>query len=194
VSFRMKKGVFAVVLLGLPFLLLMLGCAGEPTKQLADAKAALDKARQAEADKYAPDLFTQAENQITEAENLIAQKEYGEARKLLMDAVSVADQAASQAVANKENTKTEVEDYMAAINGAMTQLKETQDLAKQWNIPKKDRELTEEMAAWDENLKEAEAEYDAGNYYSAKELAAQIHQEVTDKESAIRELILAKQK
>lgn len=190
----MKKGIVVIGLLLLPCLLLMLGCGGEPTKQLADAKAALDKAREAEADKYAPDLFTQAENSITEAENLIAQKKYGEAKKLLMDAASVADQAASQAAVNKENTKTEVEDYMAAINGAMNQLKETQDLAKQWGIPKKERELTEEMSTWDENLKKAQAEYDAGNYYSAKEMAAKIHQEVTDKDNQLREMIMAKQK
>jgi hypothetical protein len=55
-------------------------------------------------------------------------------------------------------------------------------------------ELTEEMAAWEENLKNAQAEYDAGNYYSAKEMAAQIHKEATDKESELRELIMAKQK
>jgi hypothetical protein len=190
----MKRGIWVVGLLIVPVFLLILGCGGEPTKQLAEAKDALEKARTAEADKYAPDLFTQAENSITEAENLIAQKKYGEAKKLLMDAKAVADQAASQAVTNKDNTKTEVEDYMAAITGAMKQLKETQDLAKQWGIAKKERELTEQMATWEENLKTAQAEYDAGDYFSAKEAAAKIHQEVTDKDSQLREMIMAKQK
>jgi len=58
----MKKGIWAVGLVIFPFLLLMLGCAGEPTNELAAAKDALENARAAEADKYAPDLFTQAEN------------------------------------------------------------------------------------------------------------------------------------
>lgn len=190
----MKRGIWVVGLLIVPVLLLILGCAGEPTKQLAEAKDALEKARAAEADKYAPDLFAQAENSITEAENLIAEKKYGEAKKLLMDAKAVADQAAEQAVTNKDNTKTEVEDYMAAINSATNQLKETQDLAKQWGIPTKDRDLTDQMATWDENLKKAQAEYDAGNYYSAKEIAAKIHQEMTDKDNQLREMIMAKQK
>lgn len=190
----MKKGVLVPGLLVFVVSFLLLGCGGEPTKQLTEAKDALEKARQAEADKYAPDLFSQAENSIAEAENLIGQKKYGEAKQMLMDAKAVADRAALQAVTNKDNTKTEVEDYLAAINGAMSQLKETQDLAKQWGIPKKQRELTEETATWDENLKKAQAEYDAGNYYSAKEIAAQIHKETTDKESELRELIMAKQK
>jgi len=190
----MRKGILVAGLLIFPVLLLILGCAGEPTNELAAAKDALEKARAAEADKYAPDLFTQAENSITEAENLIAQKKYGEAKKLLMDAKSVAESALSQAEVNREHTKTEVEDFFAAIDQAMKQLKETQDLAKQWGIPKKKRALTEEMSGWDEQLKKAHAEYDSGNYYSAKELAAGIHQEVTTKDNELREMIMAKQK
>jgi len=190
----MKKGILVVGLVIFPFLLLILGCAGEPTNELAAAKAALENARAAEADKYAPDLFAQAENAIIEAENLIAQKKYAEAKKLLMDAKGVAESAGSQAVTNKDNTKTEVEDYLAAIDQTMKQLKETQDLAKQWGIPKKQRELTDEMARWNENLEMARAEYDNENYYSAKELAAAIHQEVTEKDNQLREMIMAKQK
>lgn len=190
----MKRNILSAGLLIVPVFLLILGCGGEPAKELADAKSALENARVAEADKYAPDLFAQAENSIAEAENLIAQKKYGEAKKLLVDAKNAAESAASQAVTNKDNTKTEVEDYLAAIDQSMKQLKETQDLAKQWGISKKQRELTEELARWNENLEKARAEYDAGNYHSAKELAAGIHQELTAKEGELREAIMAKQK
>ncbi|UCB51596.1 MAG: DUF4398 domain-containing protein [Candidatus Zixiibacteriota bacterium] len=190
----MKRGVLFVGLLMVPVFLLVLGCGGEPTNELAAAKGALENARAAEADKYAPDVFTQAENSIAEAENLIAQKKYREAKKLLMDAKNVAETAATQAATNKDNTKTEVEDYLAAIDQGMKQLKETQDLAKQWGIPKKERELADELAAWNVNLEKARAEYDAGNYYAAKELAASVHQELVAKDSGLREAIMAKQK
>ena len=190
----MKKGILVVGLLAFPFLLLILGCAGEPKDELAAAKDALEKARAAEADRYVPDLFTQAESSIAEAENLIDQKKYGEAKKLLLDAKGVAESAASQAEVNKENTKTEVEDFFAAIDQAKTKLTETQDLAKQWGISKKNRELTEEMSRWDEQLNRARTEYDGGNYYLAKELASKIHQEVTEKDTQLREMIMAKQK
>jgi hypothetical protein len=190
----MKRGVLFAGLFIVPVFLLILGCGGEPTKELADAKGALESARAAEADIYAPDLFAQAENSIAEAENLIAQKKYGEAKKLLMDAKNVAETAAAQAVTNKDNTKTEVEDYLAAIDQGMKQLNETQDLAKQWGIPKKQRELADELAAWNANVDKARAEYDAGNYSSAKELAAGVHQELTAKDSELREAIMAKQK
>jgi hypothetical protein len=190
----MKRGILIVSLLLFPTLLLILGCGGEPTNELAAAKQALESARAAEADMYAPDLFAQAENGINEAEGLIAEKKYAEAKKLLIDAKTVADQAASQAVTNKDNTKTEVEDYLAAIDQSMKQLKETQDLAKKWGIPKNQWELTEDIARWNENLQEARTEYDNGNYYSAKKLAAEVHQELTQKDSDLREKIMAKQK
>ncbi len=192
-SFYMKKAVFAISLLVLP-LLLLLACAGEPTQEMTEAKDALQTAREAEADKYAPDLFSQAQNSIAEAESLIAQKKYGEARTSLMNAKEMADQAASQAPINKDNTKTDVEDYLAAINGARNQFKETQGLAKQWKIPKDKWELKDQMATWDEDLKKVQAEYDAGNYFEAKQLAAKLHGEITDKDNEIRELIMAKQK
>lgn len=190
----MKKGIWVVGLMLFPFLLLILGCAGEPTNELAAAKDALENASAAEADKYAADLFTQAENSIIEAENLIAQEKYGEAKKLLKDAKSVADQAASQAQIKKEEAKTDVEDFFAEITKVRGELKDTQSKAKEWGIPKSKRELTDEISRWDEELKQAQAEYDAGNYYSAKELASKIYQEVKSKNDELIEMILAKQK
>lgn len=190
----MKRGIWVMSLLLVPVLLLMLGCGGEPTKQLAEAKDALEKARAAEADKYTADLFTQAENSIAEAEALIAQQKFGEAKQLLMDAKAVADQAAAQAAVGKEDTKTHVEDFFAEIGKIRDQLKDTQAKAKEWKIPQKERELTDEMSVWEENLNQAQAEYDAGNYYSAKELVSTVYQDMKTKNDELIEKILAKQK
>jgi tetratricopeptide (TPR) repeat protein len=193
VSFYMKKAVFALSLLVLP-LLLLLACAGEPTQQMTEAKDALQKAQQAEADKYAPDLYLQAQNSIAEAESLIAMKKYTEAKTSLEKAKEMADQATTQAPINKDNTKTEVEDYLAAINGARKQFQETQNLAKQWRVPKDKWELTDQIATWDEDQKQVQADYDAGNYFEAKQLAAKLHGDITEKDTEIRDLIMAKQK
>lgn len=71
----MRKGITVASVVLFSFLLLILGCQSAPQKELAAAKDALQKAQEAEADKYAPDIFTQAQNAITEAENLIFSKE-----------------------------------------------------------------------------------------------------------------------
>lgn len=189
----MKKGAVIISLVLFSFSLLILGCQSAPQKELDSAKQTLMNAQEAEADKYAPDVFTQAKDAISEAENLIAQKNYAEAKKLLLDAKGVAEQAISQAQTNKDETKTQVEDFLAAIDNVMNQLHETQGSAKQWKIPDAVWSLTEEMARWDEGKKRAKAEYDAGNYYLAKQLSSEIHKEITDKDNQLRTMIMEKQ-
>jgi hypothetical protein len=181
----MKQVSLVVALLFFPVFLLILGCGGEPSKQLADAKDALEKAKMAEADKYAPDFFTKAGNSITEAETLIAQKKYGEAKKLLMEAKVAADQAASQAKVNWENMEVEVTDFLSEIDQA---------LQSRWGIPKTKWELKGEMTRWREQMQKVRDDYDNGKYYSAKELAEKILDEVTNTDSQIREMIQAKEK
>jgi hypothetical protein len=189
----MRKGIKVASVVLFSFLLLILGCQSAPQKELNAAKDALQKAQEAEADKYAPDLFIQAQDAIGEAENLIAQKKYSEAKKLLLDAKGVAESAIPQTETNKDEIKTQVEDFMAAIDNAMKQLHETQDLAQQWKIPEGVWKLADEMTRWDEGLKRARAEYDAGNYFLAKQLIAQIHQELTQKDNELRNMIMAKE-
>jgi hypothetical protein len=190
----MKQAIAVVTLLFFPVFLLTLGCGGEPTKQLTDAKDALEKAKMAEADKYAQDLFIKAENSITEAENLIAQKKYGEAKKLLMEAKAVADQAASQAQVNLDNMEAEVADFLSEIDQTMQGLEETQNVAKKWGIPKAQWELKQETTRWHEQMQKVRDDYDKGEYYSARELAGKILDEVTDADSRIKEMIQAKEK
>jgi hypothetical protein len=190
----MKQRITIVGLMVFVCLLLLLSCQSAPQNELTAAKDALQKAQEAEADKYAPHLFIQAQNSISEAENLISSKKYGEAKQLLINAQQVAESATQQAGANKDETKTEVEDYFAAIDGAMKQLNETQDLSKQWKLPESAWKLTDEKTQWDQDYQRAKTEYAAGNYYEAKQLAAQIHQEVTTKDNELRSMIMEKQK
>lgn len=190
----MKKGISVAGIMVIAFLLLILGCQSAPQKELTDAKAALQKAQEVEADKYASDLFNQAKDSIAEAENLIASKKYTEAKELLINAKTVAESAVQQAAITKDETKTEVEDFRTAIDSAKIQLTETQNLAKQWKLPDAVWKLTDETARWDQGLQRAHTEYDAGNYYLAKQLTAQIHQEITSKDNELRNLIMEKQK
>lgn len=190
----MKKGITIAGLVVFAFLILILSCQSAPQKELTAAQDALQKAQEAEADKYASDLFNQAKDSITEAENLIASKKYGDAKQLLINALQVAESAVQQAGTNKDETKTEVEDYFAAIDGDKKQLAETQNLAKQWKLPETVWKLSDETARWDQGRSRAQTEYNAGNYYLAKQLAAQIHQEVTSKDNDLRSLIMEKQK
>lgn len=190
----MKKEILIIQLIILAFFLVILGCAGEPKKESTAAKDALEKAREAQADRYASDLFGQAENLLTEAENLIAQKNYGEAKKLLITAKGMADSAASQASINKENVKVEAEDAIGESQKAMELLKDTQKKAQDWKIPKEQADLSTQMPNWEDQLKKAQEEYNNGNFDVAKEVVVNVYQQISAKNQELTDLIMAKQK
>jgi hypothetical protein len=190
----MKKEILIIPLVIFIFFLMILGCAGEPKKELAAAKDALEKAREAQADRYASDLFALAENSLTEAEDLIAQKKYSEAKQLLMNAQGMADSAASQASINKEDVKVDAEDAISGSQKAMQLLMETQKAAQSWKIPKEKTDLSAQMPNWEDQLKRAQEEYNAGNFDMAKDMASKVYQELNAKNNELSELITAKQK
>ena len=189
----MKKEILVIQLIILALFFVVLNCAGEPQAELNAAKDALEKAREAEADRYAADLFTEAESSITEAENLIAQKNYGEAKNLLKKAKTMAESAASQAPTHKESVKVDAEDAISTSKEAMEQLKDTQKKAKQWNIPKAKTDLSQVMPNWEEQLKKAQEEYDSGNFDVVKAAAVEVFQQVSAKNQELVDLIMAKQ-
>lgn len=190
----MKKEILIIPLVIFIFFLMILGCASEPKKELAAAKDALEKAREAQADRYALDIFTLAENSLTEAEDLIAQKKYSEAKQLLINAKGMADSAASQASINKEDVKVEAEDAISESQKAMQLLMETQKAAQDWKIPKEKTDLSQQMPNWEDQLKLAQGEYNAGNFDVAKDIASKVYQELNAKNNELSELIAAKQK
>ena len=190
----MKKKILLIPPIILSLFLVILSCAGEPKKELTAAKDALEKAREAQADRYASDIFTQAENLLTEAENLIAQKNYGEAKKLLVNAKGMADSAASQALINKENVKQQAEDFISGSQTAMEQLKNTQKIAQDWKMPKEQTDLSVLIPSWEAQLGRAKEEFDKENFDIASKMAGEAYQQISTKDNELRELIMAKQK
>jgi hypothetical protein len=190
----MKKEILIIPLIILVFFLVILGCAGEPKKELTAAKDALENAREAQADRYASDLFGQAENLLTEAENLIAQKNYGEAKKLLINTKGMADTAAAQALINKENVKQQAEDFISGSQTAMEQLKNTQKIAQDWKLPKEQTDLSVLIPSWEAQLSRAKEEFDKENFDIASKMAGEAYQQISTKDNELRELIMAKQK
>lgn len=190
----MKKKILLISPIMLALFLVILSCAGEPKKELTEAKDALKKAREAQADRYASDLFTQAENLLTEAENQIAQKNYGEAKKLLINAMGIADTATAQALINKENVKQQAEDFISGSQAAMEQLKNTQKIAQDWKIPKEQTDLSVQIPSWEAQLSRAKEEFDKENFDISSKMAGEVYQQISTKDNELRELIMAKQK
>ena len=85
------------------------GCAKPPTEELNAAQAALDAAKKAEADVYAPETYRQAKNALDGANAKVEQKDYEGAKASAIQARDLAGQATSQAETGKRQTRDEAQ-------------------------------------------------------------------------------------
>lgn len=77
---------------------LVLGaCAGPPVQALSNARQALIAARQADAERYAPGSYAEAERWLDDAEFALHGNDYGRARSSALRALEAARAAATQA-------------------------------------------------------------------------------------------------
>ena len=102
----MRNGFLAF---GLAFLIA--GCAGEPTEQIQQAEAAIAKAVQEEASRWAPEDFAKAQDKMDEAKRLLEAGEYTQAVPLLMEAAELA--AAAGTAADQAKRQAEEEERLA---------------------------------------------------------------------------------
>lgn len=113
---------FLVLMLSLTIAFLY-GCAKPPKKEVENAEKTIAEAKQKEADLYVQDIFMKAEDSLKKANDLITVKKYREAKKAAEDAISFAQQAISMVEPNKAKMKTEVEQMIPEVQGAMDELK-----------------------------------------------------------------------
>jgi hypothetical protein len=114
------KYVFTFVLT-LAIALMLVSCGEVPQTEIDDAKAALDAAKNAEADKYVPELYNAAKRTLDNAMAMVETEKdamfsnYDEATAELQKAKEAANQAAEAVPAKKEEVKAEVENLLAQI-------------------------------------------------------------------------------
>ena len=108
---------FTMILLLVAFV----GCDDVPQQEIDDAKAALEAAKNAEADRYVPDKFNAAKQALDRAMALVQEEEsamfsnFDEARTLVAAAKTAADEATAAVAAKKEEVKQAAESALAAI-------------------------------------------------------------------------------
>lgn len=98
-SARLGRSLLGVVL---ALLLVGVGCASYPKEEMAAAEAAIREARQAQAEKFAPAEFEQAQRDYVEADRLAREKEYKQARDHAVLSLGSARQAVDAAAKNRE--------------------------------------------------------------------------------------------
>jgi len=160
----LKNRLFGISLLLVLGMVLLSSCSKPPEQEMQAARDAVAAATNAEANLYATDLLTPAQDSLTQAETFFGEKKFADAKRLALFAKSWADSAATMAVTNKEQMKVSAE---TAVNDASANL----ETLKKGKIPPK---MKAEVKTCDANMAEAKTALEGGDYKKASDLAKDV--------------------
>ena len=171
---------------------LILSCAKAPEKELQEASAAIEAARTAEADLYVPDLFAEAQANLTEAETLSVAKKFKEAKDLALQAKMKADSAAALAVTNKEEKRAEVEGLLANAQKMLEELNSAIKTAERKVAKAKMAPIKTNAKACEDLLAQAKKSQEGGDYKNAYDQVQMMIKNVYDTKNGLTTLTAPK--
>jgi len=151
----MLKKIFALIspLLGFVLIItLVTGCAKAPTQEISNAEKAVSEAMQKEANIYAPEIFSKAQESLKMAKDLLAQKKYKEAKKAAEDAVALSQQAISQVEPSKSKMKAEIEKMVLDVQKGIDELKGLLAKSPAQLGPRERKETEELIRKWGKDM------------------------------------------
>jgi hypothetical protein len=159
----MRRAVLAVCTL-----LLCTACSEPPQKEIDRAQGAIDAARAAGAEQYAPEPFTAATTAMQQTHEAVQQRDYRLALSRAIDANERALEAARQAADGKARAQGDAEAAIARLTTAIRQLDERLKVAESAKLATRDvdpaRKLHDDAA---KALQEARAAVGSGNHLAA---------------------------
>jgi len=181
-SVRLGTIMCAVVLLA--------ACSEPPKKEIDQAQQAVDSARQAGAEQYAPEAFGAATSALQQAREAVDQRDYRLALSRAVDASERAQDAARAAADNKARARSQAEAAINVTNAQVMHLQARLKVADEVRVPA--RELSPARATLKDaegTLQKARALLAAGNFAAATTavtgLDSQIRSEIRVVEAAI---------
>jgi hypothetical protein len=168
---------------------LFAACSEPPRKEIDRAQQAIETARSAGAERYAPETFAAATAALLQSNQAVEQRDYRLALSLAVDASERAQEAARAAADNKAKARTDTETALNTANALMMQLQARVKVAEQARVPA--RELTPARVTLKDAegiLQKARALLAAEDYATAKAAVAgldgQIRSEIKVVEAA----------
>jgi hypothetical protein len=166
------------------------GCSEPPQKEIDRAQQAIDLARNAGAEQYAPESYAAAAAALRQSHEAVEQRDYRLALSRAVDARDQAQDAAREAADNKARARRDSEAAINATNAALMQLEARLKAAEQARVVAREiapaRTTVKDATA---ALQKARAALNAGNLAEARSavdgLAEQIRSEIRVVEAAI---------
>jgi len=186
----MKRSKYSVSLMMiLALALVFIGCAKPPEAEQKAAKAAMDAAVSAGADKYAAADLDAAKKVWDAAEAQVKDKKYKEAKQGYVDAKAAFEKAAGAVAAGKKAVTDEANAAIAALEESW---KGIEAAAK-----KAAKKMKDQKGAWEADAKafveglKAGKEMIASDPLGAKEKAGQLKAVIEKWEAAFKEMVAA---
>jgi hypothetical protein len=149
-------------------ILLTSGCSEPPNKEIDRAQGAIDAARAAGAEQYAPEAFAAASSALQLSHEAVEQRDYRLALSRAIDAYERAQDAAKLAADGKAKARSDAETVVNAANAAALALAARLKAAETARVPPRDlveaRRTAADAAA---SLQKARAALKAGAYLDA---------------------------
>jgi PBP1b-binding outer membrane lipoprotein LpoB len=157
--------------------LVLAGCAQPPTADVDAAKKAIDEARQAQAAEYAQQSWTQAQDAEskldieldTQQRRFAAMRSYTVARQLALDTKAAADRSRDEAVAGRDQAKSEATTLMAQARDEVSKAHASVTTAPKGKGTEADlASLKSDAASIDDTLADMQKAFDDGHFNDAK--------------------------
>ncbi len=166
-----------VAILAALTLVMVVGCSKPPEQEMTAATQAIDSAKMAEAQDYAPEAFRVATDTLNAAMALKKEadakfalfRSYGKSKAMYARAQALANEAATKAQAEKERVRLEVTDMMAQAKALLDSTDMALKKAPRGKGSKADIELIKtDLAAAVTTYDGAQADFNGGKYKAAK--------------------------
>jgi len=167
-------------LIALSLMVLLAGCAKEPSEQINAAKAALDSAKALEADRYVPEEYTALQDSLNAALAMVEEqnskfaltRNFDKAQKNLEDVITMSDQTRQNAVTRKDETRMEVQQTLAEVKAALQESKELIAEAPKGKEGKAAlAEIQNELTVVESSMNEVTVLINNGDYLTARDKA-----------------------
>jgi hypothetical protein len=122
----------------LVMILLAAGCSEPPNKEINQAQGAIDAARAAGAEQYAPEAFTAATAALQQSHEAVDQRDYRLALSRAIDASERAQDAAKAAADGKATARSQAELIVSTTNAAALALEAKLQAADAARVPARD--------------------------------------------------------
>jgi hypothetical protein len=151
--------------------LIAAACAEPPNTEMDQAQGALDAARAAGAEQYAPEEYRAAADALKRSQDAVAQSDYRLALNHALDSRERAQNAARLAADGKAQVRGEADRILLEVTGPIVQANARLEAARRARVPRRLLAApAQEVATISEEVQKAREMLGAGNYLEARDL------------------------